>query len=420
MKFRRWICTVIAIFAVARQLSADTVEPPALIAADKPVIVQVENKPLEEVLAGAAKQAGVSLKVDYDALKGITKSTPVTLHLTGVPLSRVIDLAIGQNSTDNQFWWDVVPGGLIVTTQANLKKQTITRSYDISDIVVPIQIMDVIDVRSPVSTAYFSQIELWEALYGGVTPFAWEARGGELGTLKDSDGANNNRLMKVTATLRMHRDIERFLADIRGTIKKREARKPISIEEKMQQNLKRRMTAQWKNVPLKDVFADIARAADLNLYVDWTANVASMSQVYESDTPVTLDKGKIPASSALSAVLDSLPAMAGSRRIVSTDGYGTVIITTPSSPPWMVPRTPRIYDVQSLLADGKDSTVTDFVKMIETEVYPREWVVHGGTVASLSMLNNRLLVVLGVPYTHEAVAETLKNYKLPTKPQNLK
>lgn len=100
--------------------------------------VDVSKMPLSKVLAHVGEASGVNLHVNWRALEaaGIEANTPVTLKLQQLPaiqlLRRVLEDAGGGNI---ELAYRVEDGVVEVSTAEDLSRHTVTRVYDVRDLV---------------------------------------------------------------------------------------------------------------------------------------------------------------------------------------------------------------------------------------------------------------------------------------------
>src|SRR5439155_14092756 len=84
--------------------------------------------------------SGANIHVDWKTLEaaGVTKDTQINLRLKGVTLARVLDLVLKEAGGGTLLTYFPDRGVIEVTTQEVADKQTYTRVYDISDLILEI------------------------------------------------------------------------------------------------------------------------------------------------------------------------------------------------------------------------------------------------------------------------------------------
>jgi hypothetical protein len=109
--------------------------------------VHLENRPLQEAIEWVRGASGMNIVVHWKQLAaaGIPPETPITLHLADVPLQRVLELILQLATDGPELGYEDDQNVLIVSTQADLDRNLVVRSYDVSGWAPPPK-----DVRPPV------------------------------------------------------------------------------------------------------------------------------------------------------------------------------------------------------------------------------------------------------------------------------
>jgi type II secretory pathway component GspD/PulD (secretin) len=111
----------------------------------KPVNLSFNDAPLDEVLEDLRAWHGVNIVPDMPALdsEGITLKRPVTIKLENVQLRSALNLLL------HQIHLTYVPqdGVLLITTEGNARGKMVTATYQVADLIMPID-------NSPVPAAY--------------------------------------------------------------------------------------------------------------------------------------------------------------------------------------------------------------------------------------------------------------------------
>jgi hypothetical protein len=100
--------------------------------------VSVTNAPLDQVLADLARASGVNVHVHWRALEaaGIAADMPVTLNLRQLPASRVLTHVLEEAGGGNvALRYRIEQGVVEVSTAEELSTYTVTRIYDVRDLI---------------------------------------------------------------------------------------------------------------------------------------------------------------------------------------------------------------------------------------------------------------------------------------------
>lgn len=104
--------------------------------------LRFENAPLSDVLEMVRKASGVNMHVNWNALAvaGFTKDTPVSLQVSDVPVSKIMDLAFNQLNAGKDkmqsVYWVIDDGILLVSSGAALDQEMRVRILDVADILM--------------------------------------------------------------------------------------------------------------------------------------------------------------------------------------------------------------------------------------------------------------------------------------------
>lgn len=96
--------------------------------------VHLENRPLQEAIEWVRGAGGMNIVVHWKQLAaaGIPEETPITLHLADVPLQRVLELILQLATDGPELGYEDDQNVLVISTQADLDRKLVVRSYDVS------------------------------------------------------------------------------------------------------------------------------------------------------------------------------------------------------------------------------------------------------------------------------------------------
>ncbi|WP_145446129.1 hypothetical protein [Mucisphaera calidilacus] len=107
----------------------------------KQISVTFDQNTLESVIDALVLQTGANFFVNWPALEaiGIDRDSLVSLNLTNVSAERVLALVLQQLSTDfDPLTFSVIDGVVNISTELDLRSQSVIRVYDIRDLLVQI------------------------------------------------------------------------------------------------------------------------------------------------------------------------------------------------------------------------------------------------------------------------------------------
>ncbi len=211
--------------------------------------IEFVDTPLADVLDYLSHKHRIPIIIDRPALKeaGVEESTPITFHLTGIPLRSALEMVLDELGLK----WTIHHDVLLITspTKAEGDDFMLTRSYDVTDLVTLARDHEEQDPLSPTretqaENGYYSgpmfntgmgdrgyvpagayirpnAQPIIDMIINTIATKTWVDNGGT-GTI-----ANLDRLLVISQTLEVHMQIEHFLADLRSW---RQARPTLSIE----------------------------------------------------------------------------------------------------------------------------------------------------------------------------------------------
>jgi len=100
----------------------------------EPTSLEFLETPLLDVAAEVQDKHGVHVHLDHRALDdvGIPSDTPVTFAMSGIPLRSALELMLGQLD----LTWTIGSDVLLITTPEKAENLLVTKTYDVSDLLV--------------------------------------------------------------------------------------------------------------------------------------------------------------------------------------------------------------------------------------------------------------------------------------------
>ena len=101
--------------------------------------INVDSVSLSHLIDFLREASGANLVIDWSTLEaaGISKDAPITMQVRGLPLRKVLQLALDQASTATPLSISVDQNVIEVTTQEASDRRLVTRTYSIADLLVP-------------------------------------------------------------------------------------------------------------------------------------------------------------------------------------------------------------------------------------------------------------------------------------------
>lgn len=166
---------------VARCRSVGIRVPPQLDQAMELVLpdIQFTGWPLATCLDSLGSTSGQLIFVNWNALRaaGIDGRTPITLSLHRQTLAAALQSVIRKTSDGNaRLQYDAQDNVIAISTQAEFDKLTVTRVYDIREI-LPLQ-----------GNRQDAADELIRAMTRTIEPDSWQDAGGTLGSVREFQG----------------------------------------------------------------------------------------------------------------------------------------------------------------------------------------------------------------------------------------
>jgi type II secretory pathway component GspD/PulD (secretin) len=215
--------------------SQPTGDPDALSSEDAAVASKLDEHlhdlrfnaaPLSEVLDGVAKQSGLKIIVDWEALNaaGVAKDAPVTVRIHDAKLSKTLLLifkSVEGEDDDHQLGYRVSKGLLTISSRGELNKLRVTRSYDLTDLLAghpeatapktQATGMQGLPATEPESRADYLD-ELKKYITDNVDTNTWKDNGGNVGEINNGTTPN---VISITQTPEAQRKVRMVLQSLR-------------------------------------------------------------------------------------------------------------------------------------------------------------------------------------------------------------
>ena len=212
-----WFLAVCAVFAeeTEQEQEKPSADPPPIRTAeaaieralDTPTQMEFVDAPLSEVIEFLKDYHHIEVQADNRALAdvGIGTDTPITINLKGISLRSALKLILREHS----LTWIIQDEVLLITTPEEAESQLTTKVLDVSDLVVCYDMDDEPwdDYGTLINTISRTLRSATWNQFGGPGSIT----GASLGTAK---------VLVVSQTREMHREIAQLLANIRAIAEK--------------------------------------------------------------------------------------------------------------------------------------------------------------------------------------------------------
>jgi hypothetical protein len=185
-------------------LTVGTARPPEVqVALDARVgLMKIEGRPLGDVIEALRKDSGQSIFVNWRALASarVTRDLPVTTDLSHLVLATALDkLLVEVGGSQERLGYVVSDGVITISTQKDLGRNTVTRVYDVRDLLKNRATRD-------------ADLAALTKRFQGIDPLSWRDAGGAIGSIRELQGQ-----LIITQTpvvhMRIVREIEALLPD---------------------------------------------------------------------------------------------------------------------------------------------------------------------------------------------------------------
>ncbi len=169
-----------------------------------PTDMEFHETPLSEVTEFLERVHGVRIVLDRAALDdlGVQSDTPVSMRLRGVSLESALNLLLRNIKAD--LAWTIDCEVLLVTSKEEANSRLFVEVYDVADLVV------CQDEKGALWDDYETLVEM---LTSNVEPDSWDDLGGP-GAITGAT-ISSAKVLVVTQTYSVHREIRRLLAELR-------------------------------------------------------------------------------------------------------------------------------------------------------------------------------------------------------------
>jgi beta-lactamase regulating signal transducer with metallopeptidase domain len=227
--------------------------------------LKFDGVPFADVMESLRDQTNVNLLVDWRALEaaGIDRNTPVTTRVRNVKFSKALRIILDHVGGDIVKLGYAIDGNILnVSTADSLAKDTVTRVYDIRDIII--EVPDYVAEKTAPQTRptdpaktraqYIEQVT--DLIKETVDADSWRENGGSVGSLRELQGQ-----LIITQTQENQRSIALLLDQLREThaiqitVESRFVTlDPAALDESLRQKLV--MTFQGKDKPSATFLTD--------------------------------------------------------------------------------------------------------------------------------------------------------------------
>ena len=188
--------------------AGEAVQPPwkpneakILAALDEKTELEFVDQPLSDVIDFLKERHGIEIQLDHNAMadENIGSDAPITKNVKGISLESALDLMLG----DLKLTYVVRDEVLLMTSKDVAEHLLSTRTYPVADLVAR-------EDGAALGDDYQGLIEL---ITTSITPTTWNEVGGP-GSIQKF---RNARVIVISQTFAVHRQIERLLASLRAT-----------------------------------------------------------------------------------------------------------------------------------------------------------------------------------------------------------
>jgi hypothetical protein len=177
---------------------------------------KVDNVAFTDVVDALRDLTSANIFVNWRALEseGIDRQAPVTTRLRDVKFAKALNVVLEEVGGGNVKLGYVVDDGVItISTQEDLAKNTLTRVYDIRELLadVPDYIPEPEAKPAPATQPQSNKVEqITSLIQETVEPELWRDNGGKIAAIRELSGQ-----LIITATPEMHEQIAQLLIQLR-------------------------------------------------------------------------------------------------------------------------------------------------------------------------------------------------------------
>jgi beta-lactamase regulating signal transducer with metallopeptidase domain len=185
--------------------------------------LKFDGQPFSDVMNFLRDVSNVNLVVDWRGLEaaGIDRNTPITENVHNIPFAKALQIVLDDAGGGTTKLGYTIDGNILkVTTQEEISKNTVTRVYDIRDLLV--EIPDFENPRhantpapqtrpaDPAKRRADHIEQICDLIKESVDVDSWRENGGSVGSMRELDGQ-----LIVTQTEVNHRDLAKLLEQLR-------------------------------------------------------------------------------------------------------------------------------------------------------------------------------------------------------------
>jgi beta-lactamase regulating signal transducer with metallopeptidase domain len=182
--------------------------------------LKFDAQPLNDVMNFLRDVSIVNLVVDWRALEaaGIDRNTPITESVHNIPFAKALQIVLDDAGGGTTKLGYAIDGNIVkVSTAEELSKYTLTRVYDIRDLIVEIPdfstgpTFSLPQTRPDPAKQRADHIqEVTDLIKETVDPDSWRENGGTVGAMREIQGQ-----LIVTQTPQIHQQIAALLTQLR-------------------------------------------------------------------------------------------------------------------------------------------------------------------------------------------------------------
>ena len=182
--------------------------------------LNLDNVPFADVIDALRDLTNTNIFVNWRALEaeGIDRQARVTTRLRDVKFAKALDVVLNEVGGNTvKLGYTIDDGVITISTKNDLAKNTLTRVYDIRDLIAEVPDYTPESEPLPAPTTkpeptVTEQLvrEITQLIQEVVEPDAWRDRGGSIASIKELE-----RQLIITATPEMHEQIKGLLGQLR-------------------------------------------------------------------------------------------------------------------------------------------------------------------------------------------------------------
>lgn len=215
----------------------------------KRISVNVDERPLKQVVEDLARDSDIPLVIDHVTLKdeGVSLDQTVTLHVTEITLGSALRLLLRPYQLQTIIRDEL----LTITTAVKAEESLESRVYDVGSLLVEGDFTELLD-----------------SVTSCVAPDSWDEVGGA-NSIREFDRTHS---LIVRATQDVHESIARLLADLESVIHPgKQGQKPNPVRER-EAGIRKRLlevcTVESEGQPLDRIITELAATHQIPVWID--------------------------------------------------------------------------------------------------------------------------------------------------------